>query len=328
MRALRVLVLPALLAGMALGSMAVAQDDSGLTQVLEAAGPKAKDGREALAVLAALLSRKDASATAIDALRELVLASTMDDAVLLRYTLNNDGSLAHDPDKANAMRERLAQLDPGNANNVLAELNLPPLDAADPEVAARIKRAAAADHYAADFGAIVQAGEHVLAQAEWPPALVDLAHQQSGTSPAMVMAVAIAAAIAAPQFQRLVDACDGARFPDRRADCWKLGQRILADASTMVDQQVAAEVLRVAASEAQQDDAKAVQRRVHWQSAQAGLLLGGNPDAAAGPERVRYGRSVLARGELSALQELFASKGVPLDPPADWTPLDAGKDPG
>lgn len=316
-----------LLMGMACGSIAMAQSDDGLTQVLEAAAAKAKDGREALTVLAALLSREDASATALDALRERVLASSMDDAVLLRYAFNNDGALARDPDKVKRMRERLDQLDPGNANSVLAELNLPPFDVADPEVAARIARAAAATHYAADFGAIVQAGEHVLAQVEWPATLVDLARQQSGVSPAMVMAVAIAAAIAAPQFQRLVDACDGARFPERRADCWKLGQRILADASTLVDQQVAAEVLRAAATQEQKAQAEAVRRRVHWQSAQAALLLGGDPDAKAGPERVRYGRSVLERGELSALHELFASKGVPLDPPADWSPLNANENP-
>src|SRR3546814_2755397 len=106
-------------------------------------------------MLTALLSRKDASDTAVDALRELVLAATPGDAVLLRYTLSNDGTLVRATDRAGKVLVALAAQDPGNANNDLAALAPPPADGSGSEVAARLQSLAAANHSAPAFSAIV-----------------------------------------------------------------------------------------------------------------------------------------------------------------------------
>jgi len=294
------------------------------TQLLLDAGTKAQDGREALAMLTALLSRSDASDTAVDALRELVLAATPEDAVLLRYTLSNDGALVRDTDRATTLLAALNAQDPGNANNDLAALALTPADASGSQVDARLQAMAAANHYASDFSAIVQAAHRALSRVTWPEDVTAQAQKDSGTSPAMVVAVSIAAAIAAPDFSRLVAACDREKFASRTDACRTIARRMLADASTMVDQMVAAAVLNAAASdEASKAEAAAVQRRVQWQSEQANRLIAAPPGTNASPARVRYSQSVLERGELSAVQELFAESKVPLQPPADWQPAAA-----
>lgn len=295
--------------------------DAQYTQLLHEAGSKAEDGREALAMLTALLSRKDASDTAVDALRELVLAATPDDAVLLRYTLSNDGALVRDADRAGTLLAALAAQDPGNANNDLAALALTPADGGGGEVDARLQAMAAASHYASDFSAIVQAAYRALSRVSWPADVSAQAMRDSGTSPAMVVAVSIAAAIAAPDFSRVVTACSHANYATRGETCRAIARRMLADASTMVDQMVAAAVLDAAASDAASTaEAAAVQRRVRWQSEQANRLIAAPPGSNASPARVRYSQSVLERGELSAVHELFADSKVALEPPADWQP--------
>ncbi|PIX59636.1 MAG: hypothetical protein COZ47_11400 [Lysobacterales bacterium CG_4_10_14_3_um_filter_64_11] len=321
----RVFTLSVLLAGTLLASPATAQtSDAQYTQLLQEAGSKAEDGREALAMLTALLSRKDASDTAVDALRELVLATTPEDAVLLRYTLSNDGELVRDTDRAGKLRDALAKQDPGNANNDLAALSLTPADGGGGDVDARLQAMAAASHYASDFSAIVQAAHRALSRVTWPEDVTAQAQKDSGTSPAMVVAVSIAAAIGAPDFSRLVTACDHQKFASRVDTCRSIARRMLADASTMVDQMVAAALLNAAASDAASTaEATAVQRRVQWQSEQANRLIAAPPGSDASPARVRYSRSVLERGELSALHELFADSKVALEPPTDWQPAAA-----
>ena len=217
--------------------------DAQYTQLLQEAGTKAQDGREALSMLTALLSRSDASDTAVDALRELVLAATPEDAVLLRYTLSSDGGLVRDTDRARTLISALNAQDPGNANNDLAALALAPADTTGSEVDARLQSMAAANHYASDFSAIVQAAHRALSRVNWPHDVTAQAQKDSGTSPAMVVAVSIAAAIATPDFSRLVTACDHDKFTSRSDACRAVARRMLADASTMVDQMVAAAVL-------------------------------------------------------------------------------------
>ncbi|MDP1696407.1 MAG: hypothetical protein Q8L45_01250 [Xanthomonadaceae bacterium] len=294
------------------------------TQLLQDAGTKAEDGREALAMLTALLSRKDASDTAVDALRELVLAATPEDAVLLRYTLSNDGALVRDSDRAAKVLQAVATQDPGNANNDLAALALNPADGSGSEIDARLQSMVAATHYASDFSAIVQAAHRALSRISWPDDVTTQAMRDSGTSPAMVVAVSIAAAIAAPDFSRLVTACDQQKFEPRADACRTIARRMLGDASTMVDQIVAAAVLNAAANDAaSKAEAAKVQRQVQWQSEQANRLIAAPPGANASPARVRYSQSVLERGELSAIQELFAENKVALEPAADWQPTAA-----
>src|SRR3546814_1288351 len=113
----RVLSRSVITAGSLLAASPVAAQttDAQYTRLLEEAGTKAEDGREALAMLTALLSRKDASDTAVDALRELVLAATPGDAVLLRYTLSNDGTLVRDTDRAGQVLVALDAQDPGRS---------------------------------------------------------------------------------------------------------------------------------------------------------------------------------------------------------------------
>lgn len=309
---------------LAASPIAAQTTDAQYTRLLQEAGTKAEDGREALAMLTALLSRKDASDTAVDALRELVLAATPGDAVLLRYTLSNDGALVRDSDRAGKVLAALDAQDPGNANNDLAALALTPADGSGSAVDARLQSMAAANHYASDFSAIVQAAHRVLSRITWPEDVIAQSHRESGTSPAMVVAVSIAAAIGAPDFSRLVTACDHEKFASRADTCRTIARRMLADASTMVDQMVAAAVLDAAAGDAaSKAEATAVQRRVQWQSEQANRLIAAPPGANASPARVRYSQSVLERGELSAIQELFTASKVALEPPADWQPATA-----
>ncbi|PKM16803.1 MAG: hypothetical protein CVV12_01700 [Gammaproteobacteria bacterium HGW-Gammaproteobacteria-2] len=279
------------------------------TQLLQDAGSKAEDGREALAMLTALLSRKDASDTAVDALRELVLAATPQDAVLLRYTLSNDGALVRDSDRAGKVLQALATQDPGNANNDLAAMALNPADGSGSEVDARLQSMAAATHYASDFSAIVQAAHRALSRISWPDDVTTQAMRDSGTSPAMVVAVSIAAAIAAPDFSRLVTACDHEKFASRADACRTIARRMLGDAA--------------ATDAVSKAEAAKVQRQVQWQSEQANRLIAAPPGANASPARVRYSQSVLERGELSAIQELFAENKVALEPAADWQPTAA-----
>src|SRR3546814_20293974 len=115
----RVLSRSVITAGSLLAASPVAAQttDAQYTRLLEEAGTKAEDGREALAMLTALLSRKDASDTAVDALRELVLAATPGDAVLLRSPPRNDVPLVPAPDRARPVLVSLAAHTPGNATN-------------------------------------------------------------------------------------------------------------------------------------------------------------------------------------------------------------------
>src|SRR3546814_11470586 len=98
-------------------------------------------------MLTALLSPKDASDTAVDALRELVLAATPGDAVLLRYTLSNDGTLVRDTDRAGKVLVALDAQHTGNANNDLAALALTPADGSRSEGDVGVQSTAAAQTY-------------------------------------------------------------------------------------------------------------------------------------------------------------------------------------
>lgn len=306
--------------GVALSPTANAATEADYTQLLQEAGRQAEDGREALAVLTILASR-EGSASAVDALRELVLAATAKDAVLTRHALANDNALVRDSERAQQMLASLETLDPGNANNGIAALSLAPADVADAAVGTRLEAIAAAPRYVSDFAAMVQAGHRALSRVTWPAELIAQAQRDSGTAPAMVVAVSIAAAVAAPDFDRLVKACDHTQFPDRAATCRRIGQRLLDDASTMVDQVVGATVLGAAANDdASKAAAIAAQRRVQWQSEQANRLIASAPGADATPDRVRYSADVLEKGELPAVHALFARNKVALDPPADWQP--------
>ncbi|PKM06637.1 MAG: hypothetical protein CVV14_11830 [Gammaproteobacteria bacterium HGW-Gammaproteobacteria-4] len=234
--------------------------DAQYTQLLQDAATKAEDGREALAMLTALLSRSDASDTAVDALRELVLAATPEDAVLLRYTLSNDGALVRDTDRAGTLLAALNAQDPGNANNDLAALALTPADASGSEVDARLQAMAAASHYASDFSAIVQAAQRVLSRVSWPADVTAQAQKESGTSAAMVVAVSIAAAIAAPDFSRLVTACDHEKFASRADACRTIARRMLGDAGRS-DQGAAAGAVAERASQSPDRSAARCQRQ-------------------------------------------------------------------
>lgn len=297
-----------------------ASSDADYTQLLEDAGSKARDGREALAVLTILASRQG-SASAVDALRELVLAAAAKDAVLTRHALTNDGTLVRDTEHAQQLIANLESLDPGNANNGLAALSLDPADVASPAVASRIKAIAAAPRYASDFAPMVQAGHRALSRVTWPDDLIAQAKREAGTSPAMVVSVSIAAAVASPNFEKLVNACNQHTFPDRASDCQQIGHRILGGALTMVDQLVGAAVLDAAANdEASRREAITAQRRVQWQSEQATRLISSPPGVAASADREAYSADVLAKGELAAVHALFATRKVALEPPADWNP--------
>lgn len=306
--------------GIAVPMTGHASSEADYTQLLQDAGRQTEDGREALAILTILASR-DGSASAIDALRELVLAATPKDAVLTRHAIGNDGTLVRDSDRARQMLASLESLDPGNANNELVALALTPGDVADPAITARVKAIAAAPRYASDFSAMVQAGYRALSRVTWPNDLIAQAQRDAGTAPAMVVAVSIAAAVASPNFDKLVQACEYKAFPDRASDCRRIGHRLLADATTMVDQVVGASVLGAAVGdEASKAEALTAQRRVQWQGEQANRLIASAPGAAASPDRVRYSADVLEKGELAAIQALFARNHVALDPSADWQP--------
>lgn len=317
----------AVMLGVAFPMAGRASSEADYTQLLQDAGRQAEDGREALSVLTILASR-DGSNSAVDALRELVLAATPKDAVLTRHALGNDGTLVRDTGRAQEMLARLESLDPGNANNGLAALALTPADVADPAVAARIEAIAAAPRYASDFAAMVQAGHRALSRVEWPADLIAQAQRDAGTAPAMVVAVSIAAAVASPNFDKLVQACEHKAFPDRADDCRRIGRRLLADATTMVDQVVGATLLGAAiGDDASRAEARAAQRRVQWQSEQANRLIASAPGAAASPDRVRYSAEVLEQGELPAIHALFARNDVALEPPVDWQPQPAPQAP-
>lgn len=321
MSPIKFLLCAALLASVLNAPAAIAaSSEADYTQLLEDAGTKAQDGREALAVLTVLASRQG-SASAVDALRELVLAASAEDALLIRHALANDGTLVRDTERAQQLIEKLNALDPGNANNGLSALSLDPADVASTAVATRLKAIAAAPRYVSDFAAMVQAGHRVLSRVTWPDDLIAQAKSDAGTSPAMVVSVSIAAAVASPNFEKLVNACNQQSFPDRANDCQQIGQRILNGALTMVDQLVGAAVLDAAAhNDASRADAIAAQRRVQWQSEQATQLISSPPGVAAGTDREAYSADVLTKGELAAVHALFARKKVALEPPVDWTP--------
>jgi len=309
-----------LLLALAVPAVGHATTQAQYTQLLQDAGRQAEDGREALAVLTVLASR-EGSDSAINALRELVLAATPKDAVLTRHALGNDGTLVRDPQRAQQLLASLQALDPGNANNGLVALALTPADLANPAVGERLDAIAAAPRYASDFAAMVQAAHRALSRVSWPDDVIAQAQHDAGTTPAMVVSVSIAAAVASPDFDKLVKACDHVAFPDRAVSCRRIGRRLLADAGTMVDQLVGASVLGAAASDdASTTEALAAQRRVQWQGEQANRLIASAPGAGASPDRVRYSAEVLAKGELPGIHALFARNHVALDPPTHWQP--------
>lgn len=103
-----------------------------------------------------------------------------------------------------------------------------------------------------------------------------------------------------------------------KEECRALGQMMLAQADTILEQNIAAALLRLGANDARQTaDAAQATRRLHWQQE------GGNPSQVLGKsstdrDKAIFRETLLAKSEVAALAAVLQARGLPLDPPAGW----------
>lgn len=140
---------------------------------------------------------------------------------------------------------------------------------------------------------------------------------------AAVSTIGMWAAIAVPSLRTLVEACrpDALRAtPTRAADCRHVADVFADHSDGTLDRMVGLSMLRaLAVSNAERAAIDARQRTTDWQMMHWGRIAQQQErDGAA--QFVRLLRDASIQNELQLAERVLAEAGVPLQPPAGWTP--------
>lgn len=256
-------------------------------------------------------------------LRTRALSAQARDPVLMRMVLNGDGSRDSAPERVRALLAKLETLDPGNAFNSLAVMHLAPKDPADPIYDQFIQEMASADHYRSDYLPALRASFAALARphglAEYPGEAQAQDHASEWYQ-ASLAASSIAAALALPNYDKLMRACAIDQYPDRSESCQRIGERMFNDADILMDRLIALAVLERSATDAvARMRLQALRRESDWQmAAYHKLMFSAMGSAAQDTQQSTYFATMLRRGEVAAMHELLAAHAIPLQPPTDW----------
>lgn len=140
---------------------------------------------------------------------------------------------------------------------------------------------------------------------------------------AALSAMGLWTATAMPGYQRLLQACRGQALratPTRAADCSHVGGLLVERSGSAIDVGVGLALLRGLASD---DDGRAQIdariRRRDWQLIEWGRVATQQPDAGAA-QFVRLLADASIHTEQQMIERVLQEAGVPLEPPAGWTP--------
>lgn len=140
---------------------------------------------------------------------------------------------------------------------------------------------------------------------------------------ATMAAMALWASGATPTHHRLVDACRGNGLratPTRAADCRHLATLLVEESDSVLDRMVGLSMLReLAGDNAERAAIDAQRRTMDWQMLQWGRIAQQQPRDGA-EQFVRLLRDESIQGERQLAERVLQEAGVPLTPPAGWSP--------
>lgn len=140
---------------------------------------------------------------------------------------------------------------------------------------------------------------------------------------AAVSAMALWATSMAPALDGLLAACRGTALraaPTRSADCRHVADLLADRSDSVLERMIGLSLLReLAAGSTERAAIDAQRRHMDWQMLQWGRIARQQPrDGAA--QFVRLLHDGLIRTEPQLVQRVLQEAGVPLEPPAGWTP--------
>lgn len=241
-------------------------------------------------------------------------AALMHDPALLGMRLSCHEN-APEREHCDARRQRLAELDPGNAYTAMALMSAAWSRKDDAGFLEAAARGARADHYTPVLPQVF-AGLKRRFEAIPEVAVPGLQRHQDGMPMAGMTAMALTAAVALPAYQGFSEPCRSAEG-ELRSHCLAIARRMLEHDAVAIDVMIAAGVLQAVGEVADREAAAVRKRQVDWLMRQVAALETG-PDKPRLAERERYFENYGARGEIPAMRELLRARGIPVAPPKDW----------
>ena len=140
---------------------------------------------------------------------------------------------------------------------------------------------------------------------------------------AAISAMALWAAVIAPGYSGLMQSCRGEALraaPTRHGDCRHVATLLAGPVGSAADQGIGLAMLReLAGSAAERSEVEARQRKLYWQMMEWGRVSMAQPrDGAAQFVRLLGDEGI--RTEQQLVERVLQEAGVPLDPPAGWSP--------
>jgi len=221
--------------------------------------------------------------------------------------------------------QRLLQLQPNNAALLLDDLAAAARRNDPTAVDAVLNRMSARTGFDEFQSVVLKATLDVYRRHPLPDAYWDLVAEEEKKLPretfAFVNAVSIAAAVAMPAYQSLVEACRvneaSGKNPQRAANCAAIGRVMVAQGGTFVDNRLGYTLLRL--SRAYTDADVAAARRDDWLYSMHMQSIRLDDAQATADSIVAYETDWMETGsELEAIRRAGARAGVATDPPADW----------
>lgn len=241
-----------------------------------------------------------------------------DDAPALLAVRLSDKKLPFpDTDRAKALQSLLAAA-ADNAYFAVLLMSEPEFKA-DQETTDRLLRLAAhAPRFDGGYSARIAAMYDRLSALPMPP---PQAGEPVATDPEdlqLIMAVTLTAMDGGPAWTTVFRRCKAATGP-MQDDCRAFGVVVLDDADTLMDTLMGAALLRVTATTPEQRAlAESARRTAMWRQ-EAGNPTRRQSASDDRRDQALYRKALFAKNELAALDAVLQSRGLPLQPPADWT---------
>ena len=244
-------------------------------------------------------------------------SAMMDDPALLSINLGCHGR-APEPDRCDARRARLAQLAGDNAFYAMTLMSAAFSRGDDAGFVQAAATGADADRYDAVFRQAFAALSRRFAaipDTDVPamPRVVE------GLPIEGVTAMALAAAVAMPAYQAFGEPCrqsEGALA----AQCVAIAHRMVASEDATLDVQIGISILEAIGDDRDRALAAERKRELLWLNTQVASRFESAKDLSSLAADRRYFDVMAARGELPAMRAWLADRGVPVQPPADWSP--------
>ena len=244
-------------------------------------------------------------------------AAMMDDPALLSVNLSCHGR-APETDRCDARRVRLAQLAGGNAYYAMTLMSAAFSRGDDAGFVQAAAMGADADRYEAVVRPVFAGLSRrfsAIPDAEVPamPRVVE------GLPTDAVTAMALAAAVAMPAYQAFGEPCRQAEGT-LREQCAAIARRMVASEDAMLDVQIGISILEAIGDDRDRALARVRKHEVLWLQMQHTSRFEAAKDATSLADARRYFDVMAEHGELPAMRQWLADRGVPAQPPAGWTP--------